>query len=147
MTKRSRDGGEKWLRDEEERERQVRALTIGNDLPRVPGVVPDAHPPVNGSADTMKIDDDEDISDLKALYADLPTDEEEIKKACQALRSELEESKTKKTRLIDELATLQAESGTGGRMAQYRRLISSGCGGMALSEVDDNLTMLLEVNS
>ena len=50
-------------------------------------------------------------------------------------------------KLIDELATLQAESGTGSRMAQYRRLISAGCGGMALTEVDDSLTTLLEVST
>lgn len=147
MTKRSRIGYEKWLRDEEGRERQVRALTIGKDLPFIPGVLPDVVPNglVDGNAGSAKITDN-DVSDLRALYEDLPTDELEIKKACQTLRTELEESRATKTRLVEELATLHAEAGTGSRMAQYRRLISSGCGGMALSEVDDNLTTLLEVS-
>ena len=147
MARRYRTGSEKWLRDEEGRERQVRALPIGRGLPSVPGALPDA--PVNGIAngESIRVAEDEDTADLKALYADLPTDDSEIQKECQALRKELEESRKKKIEVIDELATLQAESGTGSRMAQYRRLISAGCGGMALTEVDDSLTTLLEVST
>jgi len=86
----------------------------------------------------------EDVSDLRALYSELPTDEESTKRACDALRAELEEEKTRRRQTFDELVRLQADAGTGGRMNQYRRLIGAGCGGLSPAEVDEVLGMLLE---
>ena len=46
-----------------------------------------------------------------------------------------------------ELVTFQAEAGTNGKMSEYRRLISAGCGGVEPAEVDQVLGMLLEVSA
>ena len=47
--------------------------------------------------------------------------------------------------MFDQLTAFRAEAGTGGRMAEYRRLIGAGCGGVPSSEVDNIIGMLLEV--
>ncbi|KAH8115802.1 apses-domain-containing protein [Phellopilus nigrolimitatus] len=160
MGRRYRMGREKWLRDEEERERAVRNTLLGSDIPFVPGAIAEVPPePMeitypNIMSETLgdkgsgrpqlQIARDEDVSDLRALYADLPNTDAGVQQACQALRTELEQSRVRRTGLFDQLVTLQAESGTGGRMAQYRRLIGAGCGGLPLGEVDDVLNVLLE---
>lgn len=87
----------------------------------------------------------EDISDLLALQSDLPTDQEEIRKACEALREEVAQFRKRRKGTFEELVTFQAEAGTSGRMSEYRRLIGAGCGGVPPSEVDHVLGMLLEV--
>ena len=76
-----------------------------------------------------------------------PADEAGIQEACQKLRAELEQGRVRRGSVFDELVTLQAEAGTSGRMAQYRRLLGAGCGGMPIGDVDDALSMLLEVCS
>ena len=88
---------------------------------------------------------EEDISDLLALYADVPTDPESLKAACDALREDIGQHRKRRKDMFDELASFQAEAGTGGRMPEYRRLIGAGCGGVLPSEVDNIIGMLLEV--
>ncbi|KAI0676811.1 apses-domain-containing protein [Trametes maxima] len=124
MGKRFRLGWEKWVKDEEERERAVRDAAGGQLIS------------VNG----------EPVSDLLALYADVPADPEEVRKECERLREELAGHRTRRKEMFDKLVKFQAEAGTGGRMTEYRRLISAGCGGIPPEEVDGVVGMLLEVH-
>lgn len=123
MGKRYRLGWEKWLKDEEERERAIRDVN-GGQLEPSPT--------------------DEDVSDLLALHGDVPMDPEALKTECEKLRAELAVYKKRRKEKFDDLVKLQAEAGTGGRMADYRRLIGAGCGGVPPGEVDNVLGMLLE---
>ncbi|EJD00823.1 apses-domain-containing protein [Fomitiporia mediterranea MF3/22] len=148
MNRRYRLGWEKWHRDEEDRERAVRSSPLGQGLPSVTGTNPDivsesmeATQPVPIS---FQVTENEDISDLRELYSNLPNDEKGVQQACQELRADLVQSRTRRSEMFEQLATLQAEAGTQGRMAQYRRLLSAGCGGMPQAELDDALAMLLD---
>ncbi|KAI0334808.1 apses-domain-containing protein [Cubamyces sp. BRFM 1775] len=122
MGKRFRLGWEKWVKDEEDRERAVRDAS-GGQL-----VSPSGEP----------------VSDLLALHADIPTDPEEVRKECEKLWEELAGHRTRRKDMFDRLVKFQAEAGTGGRMTEYRRLISAGCGGISPEEVDGVVGMLLE---
>ncbi|KAF7353091.1 Cell division cycle-related protein res2/pct1 [Mycena venus] len=136
MGRRYRLGWEKWVKDEEIREKEIR--DAGND-----------------NANGMDVDDEaarmkrrlaqtEDISDLVTLYSDIPKDPEALRQACSALRTEIEQFRTRRKGTFEELVSFQAEAGTSGRMGEYRRLIGAGCGGVPPSEVDHVLGMLLE---
>ncbi|KAH9853819.1 apses-domain-containing protein [Lenzites betulinus] len=122
MGMRFRLGWEKWIKDEEERERGVRAAAAGQLVS------------YNG----------EPVSDLLSLHADMPTDPEEVRKECERLREELAGHRTRRKDMFDKLVKFQAEAGTGGRMTEYRRLISAGCGGIPPEDVDGVVGMLLE---
>ena len=122
MGKRYRLGWEKWVKDEEERERMIREASGG-----------------------QLVSAGEPVSDLLELYADIPTDPEELRKECDRLREELAGHRARRKDMFDNLVKFQAEAGTGGRMAEYRRLISAGCGGIPPEEVDGVVGMLLEV--
>ena len=124
MGKRFRLGWEKWIKDEEERERAIREAAGG-----------------------QLVSAGEPISDLHELYADIPADPEELRKECERLRGELTGYRTRRKDKFDQLVKFQAEAGTGGRMAEYRRLISAGCGGIPPEEVDGVVGMLLEVRA
>ncbi|KAL5508570.1 MBP1 [Sanghuangporus vaninii] len=141
-------GFQKWIQDEEARERAIRSTPLGQGLPRVPDNMSDATSDsmdVSPPPDSLfQIHENEDISDLLELYSDMPGDDDIVRQACQALRTELERSRAKRSEMFDQLVTLQAEAGTGGRMAQYRRLLSAGCGGISASDIDDVLAALLE---
>lgn len=151
MNRRYLLGFHKWIQDEEARERAVRSTPLGQGLPFIPDSISDTisdtmdvSPPPDG---LFQINENEDISDLHEMYSNLPSDDEGIRQACQEIRSELERSRTKRAEMFEQLVTLQAEAGTGGRMAQYRRLLSAGCGGIPAGEIDDVLSALLEVSS
>ncbi|KAI0637767.1 apses-domain-containing protein [Trametes polyzona] len=122
MGKRFRLGWEKWVKDEEGRERAIRDAAGGQLVS------------YNG----------EPVSDLLALHADIPTDPEELRKECEKLREELAGHRTRRKEMFDKLVKFQAEAGTDGRMTEYRRLISAGCGGIPPEEVDGVVGMLLE---
>ncbi|KAI9063369.1 apses-domain-containing protein [Trametes sanguinea] len=122
MGKRFRLGWEKWVKDEEDRERAIREASGGQLVS------------TNG----------EPVSDLLSLHADIPSDPEELRKECEKLREELAGHRMRRKDMFDRLVKFQAEAGTGGRMAEYRRLISAGCGGIAPEEVDGVVGMLLE---
>lgn len=141
MKRRYRQGWEKWLKEEEERETIVRQSELGKSLPSLP-IRASANAPSVPTSDGLG-----DISDLQALYRDLPdpTDEDAIAKACAELRQDLEARSARRNDVFHQLVRLEAEAGTGGRMNQYRRLISGGCGGISPEEVDGVLSMLVEV--
>ncbi|TFY56801.1 hypothetical protein EVJ58_g7412 [Rhodofomes roseus] len=120
MGKRYRLGWEKWSKDEEERERAIRSMH-GGGLPA-----------------------DEDVVDLLALQSGVPADAEAIRAECERLREDLAIHKRRRKDKFEELVKFQAEAGTGGHMAEYRRLIGAGCGGVPPGEVDNVLGMLLE---
>ncbi|KAH9950026.1 apses-domain-containing protein [Amylocystis lapponica] len=123
MGKRYRLGWEKWVRDEEEREKASLDAGHGQFSPAAPG---------------------EDVSDLVALHADVPSDPDAVRAECERLRGELGVYKKRRKDVFEELVKFQAEAGTGGRMAEYRRLIGAGCGGVPPGEVDNVVGMLLE---
>lgn len=122
MGKRSRLGWEKWVKDEEERERAIREAAGG-----------------------QLVSAGEPISDLHELYANIPSDPETLRKECERLREELTGHRARRNDTFDHLVKFQAEAGTGGRMVEYRRLIAAGCGGISPEEVDGVVGMLLEV--
>lgn len=133
MGNRYRMGWEMWLKDEEDREKAVRDAHGGQ-------VISDSV--VDGIPRTAA---GEDLSDLIPVHANLPTDPSQVKAECDRIRSELVGHKRRRLELFDDLIKFQAEAGTGGRMADYRRLISAGCGGVPPNEVDNVIGMLLEV--
>ncbi|KAI0698921.1 apses-domain-containing protein [Cytidiella melzeri] len=125
-------GWEKWLKDEEERERAIRDAS-GGQLPSS-SLENGIHRAANG----------EDITDLIDLHANIPTDPTAIRQQCDELRSEVAAHKKRRLDDFAGLVKAQAEAGTGGRMSEYRRLIGAGCGGVSPGEVDNVVTMLLE---
>ena len=133
MGKRFRLGWEKWVKVEEEREAAIRASGKGEiiAIPAEDGV----HRTPTG----------EDITDLVALHSNVPSDPNDTKDECEKVRSELIHFKRRRLEAFDELVRFQAEAGTSGRMADYRRLIATCCGGVSIGEVDNVLGMLLEV--
>ncbi|KAG9317631.1 hypothetical protein JVU11DRAFT_1841 [Chiua virens] len=156
MGKRYRLGWEKWIKDEENREKLIRDAAEG-ELRITPSTVPyrtdvdiDGEASAeSGSRDKGKgkrkaLPQKEDLTDLLALYADVSNSEDAIKAVSEAMREDLGHSRKRRKELFDQLIAFQAEAGTGGRMAEYRRLIGAGCGGVPPSEVDNVIGMLLE---
>ncbi|KAG2077729.1 apses-domain-containing protein [Suillus decipiens] len=153
MGRRYRLGWEKWVKDEENREVSIRDAADG-ELKITAATVPyrtddDVEEVAEPGKDKGKgkrkaLPIEEDISDLLELYADVPTDPEALRVACDALREEIGLHRKRRKDMFDELVSFQAEAGTGGRMAEYRKLIGAGCGGVQPSEVDNVIGMLLE---
>ncbi|GJE84694.1 apses-domain-containing protein [Phanerochaete sordida] len=129
MGQRYRLGWEKWVKDEEEREKAIRDMSGGSLRPQ------------NGA---YQAPNGEDITDLLMLHADVPSDADALKAQCEQLRDEVAVHKKRRVETFDALVKAQAEAGTGGRMAQYRKLISAGCGGVSPGEVDNVVKMLAE---
>ncbi len=144
MKSRYNSGCALYLQEKEARERVARASSMVQGLPQTSQSSLPPEPSSNGTLPTVSQDD---LAELQALYSGLPTDEEGVKRACEALRSEVARGKQKRDETISELMKLQAEAGTGGRMNQYRRLIGAGCGGLTPSQVDEGLPMLLEASA
>ncbi|KAF5369794.1 hypothetical protein D9758_001378 [Tetrapyrgos nigripes] len=158
MGRRYRLGWEKWSKDEEMRERNIREAA-GGGLALTPAtatfrVEEEPETEVNevavggeGAISRKRkspTTETEDISDLVGLHSNIPTDPEELARACDTLRDEITQHRKRRKQLFDDLVSFQAEAGTSGRMAEYRRLIGAGCGGIPPSEVDQVLGMLLE---
>ncbi|KAF9222059.1 apses-domain-containing protein [Gyrodon lividus] len=159
MGRRYRLGWEKWIKDEESREKSIRDMA-SEELNITLATVPyrmDDEVEGEGTMETGKDKDadkgkgkrkllpqEEDITDLLALHVDVPNDPDAIRAACEAMREEVGNHCKRRKELFDELTAFQAEAGTGGRMAEYRRLIGAGCGGVSPSEVDNIIGMLLE---
>lgn len=160
MGRRYRLGWEKWIKDEENREKSIRDVADG-ELKITPTTVPyrtDDDAEGEGSTEAGKDGDkerskgkrkalpqEEDITDLLALYADLPNNQDVVRTACEMVREDLGHRRKRRKELFAQLTAFQAEAGTSGRMAEYRRLIGAGCGGVPPSEVDNIIGMLLEV--
>ncbi|KAG2148129.1 apses-domain-containing protein [Suillus clintonianus] len=153
MGRRYRLGWEKWVKDEENREASIRDAADG-ELRITAATVPyrtddDIEEVTDPGKDKGKgkrkaLPQEENISDLLQLYAEVPTDPEALRAACDAIRDEIGLHRKRRRDMFDEIASFQAEAGTGGRMAEYRRLIGAGCGGVMPSEVDNVIGMLLE---
>jgi transcription factor MBP1 len=154
MGRRYRLGWEKWVKDEETREKGIRDAANG-ELAVTP-LTPSFR--VDGDLDGERESDKdkgkgkrkapvqtEDISDLLILHGDIPTNPSELRPACETLREDIMHYRKRRNETFEELVNFQAEAGTGGRMGEYRRLIGAGCGGVPPSEVDHVLGMLLEV--
>ncbi|KAG6831865.1 hypothetical protein H0H92_006982 [Tricholoma furcatifolium] len=151
MGRRYRLGWEKWVKDEEIREAAIRGAANGELIVTAATASYTVEEDMNadGGADSEKLlgkrkAQVEDISDLITLHADIPTDPTELHNACEALREDLGQLRKRRKTTFEELVSFQAEAGTSGRMADYRRLIGAGCGGLSPSEVDQVLSMLLE---
>ncbi|KAF8558809.1 apses-domain-containing protein [Imleria badia] len=155
MGRRYRLGWEKWIKDEENREKSIRDVADG-ELKITPATVPyrtdddaEGEGPTEPGKDKNKgkrkaLPQEEDITDLLGLYADLPNNQDSIMTACETTKEELGHRRKRRKEMFDQLTAFQAEAGTGGRMAEYRRLIGAGCGGVPPSEVDNIIGMLLE---
>lgn len=160
MGRRYRLGWEKWIKDEENREKSVRDAADG-ELKVTPTTIPyrtddeaegevSAEPGKDRDKDKNKgkrkaLPQEEDITDLLALYANAPNDQDAMGAVCEVVREELGHRRKRRKGLFDQLIAFQAKAGTGGRMAEYRRLIGAGCGGVPPSEVDNIIGILLEV--
>ncbi len=154
MGRRYRLGWEKWAKDEETREKTIRDAANG-ELILTPATATieideddiemDSSPDGEKSKGKRKATVAEDVADLTALYSNIPTDPDELRQSCDALREEISQHRKRRRLMFDELVTFQAQAGTSGRMGEYRRLIGAGCGGVPPSEVDQVLGMLLEV--
>ncbi|KAG6833857.1 hypothetical protein H0H87_011791 [Tephrocybe sp. NHM501043] len=152
MGRRYRLGWEKWVKDEELREAAIREGANGELIvtPATASYGIEEGMSAENAADPenvqgkRKMSQVEDISDLVTLHANIPTDPLELQKASEALREDLAQLRKRRKITFEELVSFQAEAGTGGRMAEYRRLIGAGCGGVPPSEVDQVLGMLLE---
>jgi transcription factor MBP1 len=88
---------------------------------------------------------DEDTSDLRTLYSDLPPDADSLRTQCDMLRTELVGHRTRRRDTIDATVRAKTEASTGERMHAYRRLIGAAAGGVPPTEVDAYVGMLLEV--
>jgi transcription factor MBP1 len=132
MGKRYRLGWEKWSKDEEAREKAWKSSTTGAE--------------VNGDAKDEEMPGLLDsVSDLVDLH-DIPNQKpQELHDACEALRAQVAQHRKRRKEAFEEFVKHQAESGTGGKMSEYRRLIGAGCGGVPVGEVDNVLGLLLEV--
>ncbi|KAF8913741.1 hypothetical protein CPB84DRAFT_1698989 [Gymnopilus junonius] len=152
MGRRYRLGWEKWVKDEEAREKTIRDAANGElaITPATATIQIEEDVDMDGMPDGEKIKGkrkataNEDVSDLVALYSNVPTGPEDLHRACDILREEISRHRKRRKTTFDELVTFQAEAGTNGRMGEYRRLIGAGCGGVPPSEVDQVLGMLLE---
>ncbi|KAF8897199.1 hypothetical protein BD779DRAFT_1489482 [Infundibulicybe gibba] len=140
-------GWEKWVKDEESREKAIRDAANG-ELAITPPIemaeVDADNTKPKGKRKTSGQTDD--ISDLIELHMNIPADPAELRQACEALREEVLHHRKRRKETFDDLVGFQAEAGTGGRMGEYRRLIGAGCGGVPPAEVDHVLGMLLEVS-
>jgi len=145
LTRRYRLGFEKWLSDEEAREKRIRDAANG-ELAITPATAQyqvDEEPlPGNNKGKRKAFVQQEDISDLTALYSAIPSDPEELRRQCEALRTEVERARKRRKVLFDDLVSSQAEAGV--RISDYRRLVSAACGGVDPSEVDNVVGMMLE---
>ena len=154
MGKRYRLGWEKWVKDEELREKTIRDASNG-ELVLTPATATfeteeDGEEQVLANGEKTKgkrkaHTQQEYVEDLVELHSNIPSDSAELKRLCDALREDINGYRKRRKVAFEELATFQAEAGTGGKMSEYRRLISAGCGGVEPADVDQVLGMLLEV--
>ncbi|EIN10385.1 transcription factor [Punctularia strigosozonata HHB-11173 SS5] len=151
MGRRYRLGWEKWVKDEEEREKRMLEAAGGSLVDPVVVLPPGSEPeePIPGgepSADKGKRKAEpqvEDVSDLIALHADIPKDPEALRQACDKLKEEIMAQRKRRKVAFEEIVRYQGDAGTQGKMAEYRRLIGAGLG-VPAGEVDNVVGVLLE---
>ncbi|CAD6893292.1 unnamed protein product [Tilletia laevis] len=88
-------------------------------------------------------------SDLKkarhALEVDSSKTQADFDAHIAGLRTQLDQVRQRRSKLITDFITRAREQGTGKVMASYRRLIAAGCGGLAKNEVDAVVGVLCEL--
>ncbi len=132
------EGWDMWHQREQEKEAQWFAMK-SSDTPVVTALQ-------RSSSSAVPLSP-EDAQHLEALYACDPNkSQDEIHQECEGLRREIRDARAKRKKDFEEFVKYQAEAGAGGRMADYRKLISAGCGGIPVAEVDDVVGLLLEVS-
>ncbi|KAF8334984.1 uncharacterized protein EI90DRAFT_3280123 [Cantharellus anzutake] len=126
------EGWNIWLRQEQEKKR---------DPPNISAIATSAQPGAS-AVNTLSM---EDAQRLESTYAfDANRSQTEIHEECERLRTEIKGARGKLKKDMEEFVNYQAEAGTGGRMADYRKLISAGCGEIPVAEVDSVVGLLLE---
>ncbi|KAH7105266.1 transcription factor [Auriculariales sp. MPI-PUGE-AT-0066] len=139
MAQRHRRGWERWIRDEERRD------VLARELGLIAGL--GAGVPASEAAETTgtkRRRPDEDLSDLVKLHANLPESDEEVRRACADLREEIMEQRKRRRTAFNELVTLQAETGTGTRISDYRQLLKLAVPNTPLEEIEASLPLVLE---
>ncbi|KZT62205.1 apses-domain-containing protein [Calocera cornea HHB12733] len=133
MGRQYRLGFEKWMKDEEDREKAWLASPDGMRYRLGMG---------NSDGKGKAKADMDEFSDLHVLHS-LPTDPDEVRRECDALRDELQGFRNRREEMMKRFVQQLAEAGTGGRMPEYRRLIG-GSLGIPPDEVDSIVDSLLE---
>ena len=146
LNKRFRSGWEKWIKEEEVREKAWQASRTGVVMPVDGANVNGAVPP----SPERKTRAGPSHDDLEALYGFAHSTIEQGPVAMATvsiqLRQEIVGRREARKVAFNEFVRLSAEAGTGGRMSEYRRLIGAGCGGVPPDEVDNVIGVLLEVS-
>lgn len=159
MGKRFRLAWEKWIQEEEGRERawmhSLDASVPGNGAGLV--VSSATATALNTSSAERKTragantTGNVDYADLTALHeygsALALQGVSGLVAESEGLREDIGVLRTRRKDAFDGFVRLSAEAGTGGKMAEYRRLIGAGCGGVPPDEVDNVIGVLLEVSS
>ncbi|GAA6004647.1 hypothetical protein JCM11491_002179 [Sporobolomyces phaffii] len=119
MGKRFRLGWEKWVRDEDQREQQYDQ---------------------EGGAATSPQGPQADLDAYRDLVEHPPSDAHE---RAGALRARIDAFKVSRKDLFRQYVARQSSAGTGKKLAQYRQLVSLGCG-VPLDQVDGVIDALVE---
>ena len=133
MGKRFRLGWEKYVRDEEERQKAfVSILKTENE-----GFPQHSISFINRLNGAGYNNNSGSPADLQSIFAP-PVPPATIASATKAAQEQLGKLKTTRMELFETYVNLQSEAGTGERVNDYRKLIALGCG-IQPQEVDDDL--------
>lgn len=119
MGKRFRLGWEKWVRDEDQREQQYDQ---------------------EGGAAASPDGPQADLDAYRDLLDHVPAD---ARDRAEALRARIEGFKLERKELFERFVARQSGAGTGKKLAEYRQLVSLGCG-VPLDQVDGVIDALIE---
>ncbi|KAG9034319.1 hypothetical protein FRB95_013355 [Tulasnella sp. JGI-2019a] len=157
MGKRFRLGWEKWIQEEEAREQTWMASIDGSSPIHSSGIVvngagtasslpsPDRKTRAGASVAGSNVLDSTDLADLHMHIAGLASQgTSTVLRASEGLKDDVHTLRVRRQEAFDDFIKLSAEAGTGGKMAEYRRLIGAGCGGVPPDEVDNVIGVLLE---
>lgn len=142
LARRAGLGWQKWLTDEEQREAEIRRTGNGVLVPPLRLVTRE---------DGTQRAEPEDIDDVIALHANMPTDSAALHQECEALRQELAHRRDRRVHLMRSIVRAQVEAGTEGRMQEYKMLLADGMGGRTVKlhepgEANDEVLRFLEVS-
>ncbi|KAK9897225.1 hypothetical protein P389DRAFT_54654 [Cystobasidium minutum MCA 4210] len=137
MGKRFRLGWEKYVRDEEDRQKNYVTITKNtnngvkpihqysielNDANASTGKVNGRESPRKQAATAQ-----ETPADISFIFSSLPTTTDDLSSEIKSNVEKLDQLKTQRKELFDSLIKLQAEAG-GEKINEYRKLIALGCG-------------------
>lgn len=148
MDRRFRLSWEKWVKEEESKEKVWRAAGGGSAL--LDGAAmsallsPERKTRATGS---VQGEDAQVLEDLHSFALQKVAEgPEAVAAAVSELQGDIAKQRARRIEDSAEFVRLGAEAGTGGRMSEYRRLIGAGCGGVPPNEVDAVIGVLLEVS-